>query len=51
MGVDRKSRSIILSIKAKDSDEEAEALEGYRASATGGTTLGDLLKEQMENTH
>jgi small subunit ribosomal protein S1 len=51
MGVDRKSRSIILSIKAKDSDEEAEALEGYRASGSGGTTLGDLLKEQMENTH
>jgi small subunit ribosomal protein S1 len=51
MGVDRKSRSIILSIKAKDSDEEQEAIEGYRASSTGGTTLGDLLKEQMENTH
>ena len=51
MGVDRKSRSIILSVKAKDSDEEQEAIEGYRASSTGGTTLGDLLKEQMEHTH
>ena len=51
MGVDRKTRSIILSIKAKDSDEEAEAVEGYRATGSGGTTLGDLLKEQMENSN
>jgi small subunit ribosomal protein S1 len=51
MGVDRKSRNIILSIKAKDSDEEAEAIEGYRATGSGGTTLGDLLKEKMENSN
>lgn len=52
MGVDRKNRSIILSIKAKDSDEEAEVLEGYsRSAATGGTNLGDLLKEQMGNNN
>jgi small subunit ribosomal protein S1 len=51
MGVDRKSRSIILSVKAKDSDEEAEAIEGYRSGSSGGTTLGDLLKEQMENSN
>jgi small subunit ribosomal protein S1 len=51
MGVDRKSRTIILSIKAKDSDEEAEVMEGYRSGTTGGTTLGDLLKEQMENSN
>ncbi|MEJ2553481.1 MAG: 30S ribosomal protein S1 [Gammaproteobacteria bacterium] len=51
MGVDRKTRSIILSIKSKDSDEEAEAVEGYRATGSGGTTLGDLLKEQMENSN
>lgn len=51
MGVDRKSRNIILSIKAKDSDEEAEAMEGYRSAAGGGTNLGDLLKEQMENSN
>src|SRR3569623_2009426 len=52
MGVDRKNRSIILSIKAKDTDEEAEVLEGYsRSAASGGTNLGDLLKEQMGNTN
>jgi small subunit ribosomal protein S1 len=51
MGVDRKSRSIILSVKAKDSDEEAEVMEGYRSGSSGGTTLGDLLKEQMENSN
>ena len=51
MGVDKKNRSITLSIKAKDSDEETEAVQGYsRSSAsTGTTTLGDILKEQMES--
>ena len=51
MGVDRKSRSIILSIKSKDSDEEAEVMEEYRSASSGGTNLGDLLKEQMENSN
>jgi len=51
MGVDRKSRNIILSIKAKDSDEEAEVMEGYRSAATGGTSLGDLIKEKMEGNN
>jgi len=50
MGVDRKNRTISLSIKAKDSDEEAEAIQDYnRAAAAANPTLGDLLKEQMEN--
>ncbi len=50
VAIDRKNRTIILSIKAKDDQEEAEAVQGYRASEGGGmTTLGDLLKEQMEN--
>ncbi len=48
IGVDRKTRTIALSIKAKDSDEESEAMQDYsRASASGTTTLGDLLKERM----
>jgi small subunit ribosomal protein S1 len=47
-GVDRKGRSISLSIKAKDIHEEQEAMQNYRTdSPTGGTTLGDLLKEQI----
>ena len=49
MGVDRKTRTISLSIKAKDSDEEAEAVQDYSRSAGGTTTsFGDLLKEKME---
>ncbi len=51
MGVDRKNRSIMLSIKAKDTEDEAKAIEDYSRSAeTDGTaTLGDILKEQMDN--
>jgi small subunit ribosomal protein S1 len=47
IGVDRKSRAITLSIKAKEAYEEAEAVEQYRGESTSGTTLGDLLKEQI----
>ena len=48
VGVDRKSRAISLSIKAKDSQEEAEVMSEYTRSSTASTpTLGDLLKEQM----
>ena len=48
-GVDRKSRTISLSIKAKEAHEEAEAVQSYRSSeaAPSGTSLGDLLKEHI----
>jgi small subunit ribosomal protein S1 len=47
-GVDRKSRTISLSIKAKEMHEEAEAVQSYRSeTAPSGTSLGDLLKEQI----
>ena len=51
IGVDRKNRVINLSIKAKDSQEEAEAMEDYsrQSDSSGSTTLGDLIKEQMDN--
>jgi len=51
IGVDRKNRVVNLSIKAKDSQEEAEAMEDYsrQSESQGSTTLGDLLKEQMDN--
>lgn len=50
VGVDRKNRSINLSIKAKEYEDDSEAVQDYnRGAATGTTTLGDLLKEQMEN--
>jgi len=50
MGVDRKNRTIMLSIKAKDAYEEAAAVKDYGQSAgsTGSTSLGDLLKEKLE---
>ena len=48
IGVDRKTRAISLSIKAKDRDEEAEVMQDYSASSGAATTsLGDILKEQM----
>ena len=50
LGVDRKKRAISLSIKAKESDEETAAMEEYSASApTGTATLGDIMKEQLDN--
>ncbi len=50
MGVDRKNRTIMLSVKAKDAYEEAAQVKDYSQSsaASGTTTLGDLLKEKME---
>jgi small subunit ribosomal protein S1 len=48
IGVDRKTRTISLSIKAKEVHEEAEAVQSYRSDApTTGTSLGDLRKEQI----
>ena len=50
IGVDRKNRTITLSIKAKDDDDEAAALQDYSSSSEAGkTTLGDIFKEQIEN--
>lgn len=50
-GMDRKGRSIYLSIKAKDTEEEQEALKDYTASRDSGTTtsFGDLLKEKLDS--
>ena len=51
VGVDRKKRTISLSVKAKDSDEEAAAMEEYSSSVAGvGATLGDIMKAQMESS-
>ncbi|MBM4227360.1 MAG: 30S ribosomal protein S1 [Gammaproteobacteria bacterium] len=51
VGVDRKRRVINLSIKAKESDDEATALQDYGSDTenSGSTKLGDLLREQLEN--
>ncbi|HET7370111.1 MAG TPA: 30S ribosomal protein S1, partial [Gammaproteobacteria bacterium] len=48
IGIDRKSRSISISIKAKDMHDEAQAIDEYSSrSSVGTTTLGDLLKEKI----
>ena len=48
VNIDRKARAIALSIKAKESDEEGEAMRDYaQSSAPTTTTFGDLMKEQM----
>jgi small subunit ribosomal protein S1 len=50
IGMDRKGRTLQLSIRAKDEQEMAEVLSEYQ-SATGATTkLGALLKEQMNRS-
>jgi small subunit ribosomal protein S1 len=49
--VDRKNRSIALSIKAKDAAEEKAAIKQHStkaAEAAAPATLGDLIKAQME---
>jgi len=50
IGIDRKNRTLGLSIRAKDDAELAEALEEYQQSnaSSGTTSLGDLLKEQLD---
>jgi small subunit ribosomal protein S1 len=55
LNIDRKNRIITLSVKAKDAQEQADAIKKYsRATETttntlGSMTLGDLLKEKMAN--
>ncbi|HEC51544.1 hypothetical protein LCGC14_0350570 [marine sediment metagenome] len=52
ISIDRKSRVISLSIKAKDVEDEKEAIQDLRKQemlAAGPTTIGDLIKQQMEN--
>ena len=50
INVDRKTRTIALSIKAKEVHEEQEAVSSYKSDSSAapvGTTLGELLKEKM----
>jgi small subunit ribosomal protein S1 len=49
-GLDRKTRIVSLSIKAKEAHDEAVAVESYKSdkpSTGAGTSLGDLLKEHI----
>ncbi len=50
--VDRKNRTITLSIKAKNMEEEKVAIKELRqreVEAAGPTTIGELIKAQMAN--
>jgi small subunit ribosomal protein S1 len=50
INIDRKSRSINLSIKAKDSADQQQAMSKLQNDANAGTTnLGALLKAKMDN--
>ena len=49
IGVDKKSRTINLSIKAKDYEEESEAMQEYSSNESASMNLGDILKESIED--
>jgi small subunit ribosomal protein S1 len=50
ISVDRKNRGLALSIKAKDFDDEKEAVKSLKEQeeTSSATTIGDLIKAQME---
>ena len=53
INVDRKSRGVNLSIKAKDQAEQHEAMQKFASessASTGTTNLGALLKAKLNNT-
>ena len=52
INIDRKNRTINLSIKAKETAEENEAmakLQSESAASGGSTNLGALLKAKLDN--
>jgi small subunit ribosomal protein S1 len=55
INVDRKNRSINLSIKAKEMAEETDAMKQMRsenaASAAGSTNLGALLRAKLDKSN
>jgi|AntDeeMetagen192_2_1112575.scaffolds.fasta_scaffold00442_7 small subunit ribosomal protein S1 len=51
ISIDRKSRVINLSVKSKDVEDDKEAMRDVREkadSSSTATTIGDLIKEQMQ---
>ena len=51
IAVDRRRRGVSLSIRERESDEEATAMEQYAASVDEApATIGDLVKEQMDRS-
>ena len=54
VSIDRKNRAIGLSVKAKEIDEERQAVKDHRrqeSNRPGPTTLGDLIKAQMDQNN
>ncbi len=49
VGIDRKSRSISLSVKAKEMAEEQAVMDEYKSSDSASTSLGDLLRQQLDD--
>ena len=51
VSVDRKSRALGLSIKAKDMEDEKEAVQSLNEQdeAASPGTIGDLIKAKMDN--
>ncbi|MCP5208837.1 MAG: 30S ribosomal protein S1 [Hahellaceae bacterium] len=52
ISVDRKNRVINLSVKSKDVDDEKQAIKDVKEKqmeTAGPTTIGGLIKEQMQN--
>ena len=47
--VDRKKRTVAVSVRAKESDEESAAVRDYGQDTGTGAKLGDLLKEHLDN--
>ena len=51
IGVDKKSRTINLSIKAKDYQEESAAVQEYSSNESASMSLGDILKESIDDNN
>ena len=50
IAVDRRRRGISLSIRERESDEEATAMQQYANFEEAPATIGDLVKEQMDRS-
>lgn len=48
LGVDKKNKSISLSIKAKDLATEASTMKEYSEQTSGSPKMGDLFKQQLD---
>lgn len=50
IGFDKKSRVVLLSIRAKEEQDQQDALHELKQSGAPNATFGDLLKEKMDNS-